>query len=262
MCRTLTFAWLAAVLLSCGNEETIVPQPTPTLLPHRLVQGDMALEIAYDPQGKLAQITTTNAYPGGTMVHDQFFLYNDAGKLAEVTTSSGWRFVYAYTGGRIVETEEYVDGNLLQKHKFTYDGKGRVTQTITYQDLPEEGGWIPVQKSTYSYDPTGNLLENRLYYYGSGGAPEYLLTVNNFSQYDTRINTEAAFEVTVINPLMKPFVNNPGKLEIRNANGHLSVTETYTYTYNAEGYAYSKTTTSVFSGTTEVFSTSYFFMEP
>jgi hypothetical protein len=262
MYRFPTFALLAAVFLSCSNEEQIIPQPTPTLLPHRLVQGDMSHEIAYDPQGKLAQITTTNAYPGGTMVHDQFFLYDDAGTLAEVTTSSGWRFVYSYTGGRIVETLEYVDGNLSQKHRFTYDGKGRVTQNITYQDIPEEGGWIPVQKSTYSYDPSGNVLENRLYYYGTGGAPEYLLTVNTFSQYDNKINTEAAFEVTVINPQLRPFVNNPGKLEIRNANGHLSVTETYAYTYNAEGYADSKTTTSLFSGNTEVFTTSYSFIEP
>jgi YD repeat-containing protein len=262
MYRILTFAWLAAVFLSCSKDDTIIPQPTPTLLPHRLVQGDMSLEIAYDPQGKLAQITTTNAYPGGTMTHDQFFLYDDAGNLAELTTSSGWRFVYSWNGGRIVETLEYVDGNLSQKHQFAYDSKGRVTQNITYQDLPEEGGWIPVQKSTYSYDPSGNVLENRLYYYGSGGAPEHLLTVNNFSEYDNGINTEAAFEVTAINPQLRPFVNNPGKLEIRNANGHLSVTETYTYTYNAEGYADSKTTTSLFNGNTEVFSTSYFFIEP
>jgi YD repeat-containing protein len=262
MNRILALAWLALVTFSCTKEDLVTPQPQPTLLPHRLVQGDMALEIAYSPEGKISQLTTTNGYPGGTLIHDQFFLYDDAGKLAEVTTSSGWRFVYTYSGGRIVETLEYLDGNLSQKHQFAYDSKGRVSQSITYQDIPEEGGWIPVQKSTYSYNNTGNLLENRLYYFGTGGTPEYLLTVNTFSDYDQKINTEASFEITVINPQLKPFVNNPGKLEIRNGNGHLSVTETYTYTYNAEGYAESKTTTSLFNGNTEVYTTSYFFLEP
>ncbi|MBL7851988.1 MAG: hypothetical protein JNN04_13890 [Cyclobacteriaceae bacterium] len=262
MNRILTFVWIALVTLSCGKDDLVTPQPKPTLLPHRLVQGSMVLEIAYSPEGKISQLTTTSGYPGGTLVHDQFFLYDDAGILAEVTTSSGWRFVYTYSGGRIVETLEYLDGNLSQKHQFAYDNKGRVSQSVTYQDIQEEGGWIPVQKSTYTYDNAGNLLENRLFYYGTGGAPEYLLTVNTFSEYDQKINTEAAFEITVINPQLRAFVNNPRKLEIRNGNGHLSATETYAYTYNAEGYAESKTTTSLFNGDTEVYTTSYFFLEP
>lgn len=248
--------------LACSDDDTLVLQPVPAVRPHRLVQGDMSHEIAYEPAGKIAQITTTNAYPGGALVHDQFFLYDDAGLLAELTTSSGWRFVYSYSAGRITETLEYVDGNLSQKHQFAYDIRGRVSQSVTYQDIPEEGGWIPVQKSTYTYDATGNVLENRLYYYGSNGTPEYLLTVNTFSGYDNKLNTEAAFEITAINPLSRYFVNNPGKLEIWNANGHLSVTETYAYTYHPEGFAETKTTTSVFNGNTEVYSTAYFFMEP
>lgn len=262
MNRLLTFAMIAVIAQACNPGESIAPEPEPTLLPHRLVQGDMSYEIAYDPQGKVSQITTSNTYPGGTLVHDQFFLYDDSGVLVESTTTSGWRFVYTYASGRISETLEYVDGNLSQKHQFTYDTKGRVSQSVTYQDIPEEGGWIPVQKSTYTYDISGNLLENRLFYFGSNGTPEYLLTVNNFSEYDNKLNTEASFEIMAINPHFRPFTNNPGKLEIRNANGHLSVTETYTYTYNPKGFAESKTTTSVFNGTTEVFSTAYFFLEP
>ncbi len=55
---------------------------------------------------------------------------------------------------------------------------------------------------------------------------------------------------------------NPGKLEVRNGNGHLSLTETYRYTYLADGFAATKTTTSVFGGNTETYATSYFFLEP
>lgn len=260
MKKLLSFAWLAVVLSACHPDETIAPQQ-PEALPHRLVQGNTSHEIAYTPDGLISQLTTTNVYPGGTLVHHQYFLYND-GRLTESTTSSGWRFVYNYTTDRITETEEYLDGNLSQKHTFAYDGQGRVTQSITYQDLPEEGGWIPVQKSTYAYDPAGNVLENKLYYYGTGGAPEYLLTENTFSEYDTKLNAEAAFEIFSINPTFRPFVNNPGKLEVRNGNGHLSLTETYRYTYRADGFAETKTTTSVFGGNTETYATSYFFLEP
>jgi hypothetical protein len=262
MNRLLTIAMMAIIFLACSPDESIVPNPEPTLLPHRLVQGDMSFEIAYNSLGKVTQITTSNSYPGGTLVHDQFFLYSDDGVLVESTTTSGWRFVYTYSSGRISETLEYVDGQLSQKHQFTYDTKGLVSHSITYQDIPEEGGWIPVQKSSYTYDNFGNLLENRLFYYGTNGAPEYLLTVNNFSDYDSKRNTEAAFELNATNPHFLPFVNNPGKLEIRNANGHLAVTETYAYTYNTEGFAENKTTTSVFGSNTEVFSTKYFFLQP
>lgn len=260
MKKLLSLAWLAVLFAAC-QDETITPQQ-PEVLPHRLVQGNMAYEIAYTAEGKLAQLTTTTTYPGGTLVHDQYFLYTNDGKIAESTTSSGWRFVYAYAAGRISETEEYLDGNLSQKHTFAYDGKGRVTESITFQDIPEEGGWIPVQRSTYTYDPTGNVLENKLYYYGTGGAPENLLTVNTFSDYDNKRNTEAAFEIFSIHPMFNPFVNNPGKLEIRNGNGHLSVTETYRYTYRADGFAETKTTKSIFGGNTEEYATSYFFLEP
>lgn len=257
--RILFFAFL---LLSCSKDETIVPISGPTLLPHRLVQGNMSYEISYDVSNRLAQIDLSTTYPGGTTLHSQYFLYDDEGKLIVSTTSSGWKFEYRYTGERITETYEYVNGSLSQQHRFTYDSRNRVIQTITYQDIPEEGGLIPVQKATYQYDQNDNVLENKLYYYTTGGASAVLLSTHTFSGYDSKVHTEGAFEVTAVNPQLRPFRNNPTRLEVRNGSNILGLVETYTYDYNPQGFASRKVTKSVFNGTTEEYETSYSFVEP
>lgn len=226
-----------------------------------MVRNELTHEIFYNDEHQAIKVETTAAYPGGTMIQTNYFTYNPDGQVTELNTTDGWQFNYDYTNGRISSTEELINSILTQTHSFVYDDNGRLTQAITYQDIPEEGGVVPVSKDTYAYDSRGNLTRQQRYYYTNQGTQEHLLTTQDFSDYDNKLNSESFFLVIPINPTARMFQNNPGKLEVRNGNGVLAFTDTYSYTYNEAGYALTKSTHSVGSGIDETYTTTYSFKE-
>ncbi len=246
------------VLAACADNPV---QPAKSLLPHKLVRNEVTSELFYNSDNQAIKLETTSVYNGGTMVSTQYFTYDFSGKLIQLNTTSGWQFNYHYLNGRIASTEELVNAVLSQIHEFEYDNQGQLVQSITYQDIPEEGGVIPVARDTYAYDRNGNLTRSQRYYYSTGGTQSFLLTTHDFSQYDNKINPEPHFYFSPINPLARFFRNNPGRLEVRNGNGILSSTETYLYSYNSSGYAVTRTTRSIGSGIDETYQTTYSFIE-
>jgi hypothetical protein len=237
---TLIFL-LSFVVIACDTNN---PEPVSVeLKPSRFEEQDFTREYVYNDANQLIQIRMISALPnGGTMTSTQNFTYHSNGKMVETTSDTGFRFVYTYTGDKISRTDEYVNGTWSKYHAFAYDVRGRLTEHITYQDIPEEGGLIPTSKDTFQYDANNNLEVMNMYYYTSYGAEAKLLTTFISSDYDTKINTEDYFDVNVFNPYVRLRKNNPGKLITQNAAGVAGSTELYTYQYHPIGYATSKTT--------------------
>src|SRR5690349_2855672 len=101
------------------------------------------------------------------MVSTQEFTYGNDGHLKESTADSGWRMVYTFDGEFkfIIRTDEYVNDVLSQYHTFEYNASGTLKARIAWQDIPEEGGLVPVSKDVFEYDSRGNVIKNELFYF-------------------------------------------------------------------------------------------------
>lgn len=260
--RLLTLL-IGFTLVACELEEAPGPVTPAVLQPSVYEETDYRREYSYNNANQLVQIKMISTFPpGNTFTSVQDFSYRTDGKIAEATSDTGFRFVYSYSGDRLVRTEEYVNGSWSKEHRFAYDSKGRVMEAITYQNIPEEGGIIPTSKDEYQYGVNDNLIEWRMYYYTSFGAEAKLLTVMTYSDYDDKINTDNLFEVNVYNPYQEWSTNNPGKQVVRNGAGIISSTEAYLYQYNDKGYVTAKTTqVTLYNGVTASYGSTYQFRD-
>jgi YD repeat-containing protein len=243
MKRILFIVAIGLLAASCNEEENNPTPLAPDIIPLKMEDVDGSRELTYDASGKIGALSITTKFVNGTeMKSIQTLWYDPSGKLIESTTDTGWRMVYTYDSqGRVGQTDEYVQGSWSQRHIYTYNSKGFLLESITYQDIPEEGGLIPVSKDVYTYDGNGNVTLQLLYYYTAFGAEAKILTRFTFSDYDNKINTEEYFDINPFNPAVKFRKKNPGKMVIQNAQGNISSVETYEYLYNTQGYATQKT---------------------
>jgi hypothetical protein len=241
-----SIALLSLMIIACdtNDQELVQPEPVQTVIkPVLFVEEDFKREYVYNDADQLIQIRLISTFPnGGSMTSTQDFSYLSNGKISETTSDTGFRFVYTYSGNKISRTDEYVYSTWSKYHAFIYDTRGRLTEHITYQNVPEEGGMIPTSKETYQYDASDNLEVTNMYYFTPYGAEAKLLTTFISSHYDDKMNTEDYFDVNVFNPYVTLRKNNPGKLITQNASGNISSTEEYTYHYHPKGYVTSKTT--------------------
>ena len=253
---------LALLAVACDNEENSPIPINQELVPLKMEHVDGSRELIYNASGKITGLAIVTHFANGTeMTSIQTLLYDVEGQLTESTTDTGYRMVYSYNDdGLITKTEEYVNGRWWQQHVYAYYDKGLLKQSITYQNIPEEGGMIPVAKDEYAYDAKENVTTHQLYYYTSFGAEVKLLTTFTYSDYDNKINTEEYFDMHPFNPLAKIKKNNPGKMIVQNANGVMSITETYQYVYNVQGYTIQKTSfVTMYNGNTGSHTTKYSF---
>ena len=246
---------------ACDSNEPVSTELT--LRPLLFEEADFKREYSYNASNQLTEIRFISTFAnGGTMTSKQNFTYLSNGKLSETTSDTGFRFAYTYNGDKIVRTDEYVNGSWSRQHDFKYDSRGRLIESITRQNIPEEGGLIPTHKDTYEYDGNDNLVLMRMYYYTSFGAEAVLQTSFISSNYDDKINTEDKFELNVFNPYVTLRKNNPGKLITQNGQGVASSTEVYTYEYHPKGYATKKTTQLTwYHGGTGSYTSTYQFSE-
>ena len=254
---------LLLVLASCNLEDPSPIIDEVDLIPISFKEYNVTKTLIYDNSNRLIQIQyKTDLADGNVMLSFHDFQYDDRGRLAESSTDTGWRYLYTYCDNRIVRTDEFINGAKSDYHTFQYDYKGRLIERITYQNIPAEGGEIPVAMDTYSYDSRGNLIMLRLYYYTSYGLESRLLTELAYSDYDNKINSEEYFDILGINPLVRLRKNNPGKLMVKNDKGNVSSTETYRYTYHEKGYALTKKADVVFyNGNSGSYEATYTFRE-
>lgn len=247
-------------LASCTDEN---PAPIEnTLIPSKYVEENYTRTFFHNTAGQLVRIEMVSVMPNGTPIEsEQTYSYDTDGKLKESATDNGWRMVYQLTGNLITRTDEYINDNQRsQYHTYSYDNQNRLIESITWQNILEEGGEIPVSKDTYEYDDSGNLSYYRLFYYGSFGEGVYPLTVFHYTNYDNRINSERYFNLNPFNPTPLASKNNPGMMTVQNASGVVSSTEVYTYEYHEKGFAKKKTAQVTFpTGNTGSYAVSYTF---
>lgn len=251
------------MIISCDSSEDNDPSAKPELRPVRLEQIDFKRELVFDDQDHLLKIISTSEFPNDVfMTSEHVFTYDDLGRPVASSTDNAWRLVYTYEGDHVVRTDEYIDDVLTQYHTFEYHPNGKLAVRLVWQDIPEEGGLIPVTKETYEYDSRNNLVKSEILYYNTGTEQHELLTRFIYSEYDDKINSEALFDNMMFNPLVKFSENNPGKMVVANKNGIVSSTDEYTYLFNDQGYAIQKTThTTLHNGSTGSYETKYYFEE-
>lgn len=254
---------LSVVLLSCDDSD---PEPlkTPLVLPVRLELDDYKRELVFDASNRLSEAKTSSFMPGDVVLESTTtYTYAPDGKLMMTTTDSGYRLEFMYANDTIVRTDQYINDEFNQYYTFTYDERGRLHELVSWQDVPEMGGVVPVSKEIYLYDSNDNLTIQFLYVYNSGIQGHELLQSYEYDDYDDQPETESLFDLYVFNPQVKLRRNNPGKMVIRNRHGNTVMVDQYTYVYNAHGYATRKTTTSVFSnsGSGGSYDTRYFYEE-
>ncbi|HNP96951.1 MAG TPA: YD repeat-containing protein [Cyclobacteriaceae bacterium] len=259
--RSILFIVFPVVLLSCGDDSEPI-EPTPSkLIPISFKEGDLTKTLTHNENGNLTEIRYQSGPIGTPIISYHRFVYNDQGRLTASSTDTGWRYEYTYSGELIRETQEYVNGSISDRHTFSYDAKGRLVEQITYQNIPSEGGIIPVAKTTYQYEGD-NMVAQRLYYYTSYGLEARLLTEFYYSDFDSMINSEDYFDVIGVNPLLKFSKNNPRKMIVKNGNGTVTSTDTYRYEYHPKGYATSKkVTTKFYHGGEGTYEATYSFVE-
>ena len=250
----------AILFCSCDSSDDDPVRET-QYTPVKMEAGDTSVELQYNAAGELTHsVTKQKALNDVVLTSTLEYIYKN-GRIDSAASDAGFRVSFKYTGDKIVRAEEYINETWVERHTFAYDEKGRLKESIRLQDIPEEGGITPVQKSTYLYDERDNLVAHDYYYYSPGKEDFVLLTVSRMSDYDTQPNAEDFFSPHPYNPYVKFRKNNPGKMIVTNAAGLGKTEYTFTYTYNAGGYPVKKDASVLFDGVTTTSETLYFFTE-
>jgi hypothetical protein len=250
----------AILFYSCDSSDDDPVRET-IYTPVKMEAGDISVELQYNAAGELTHsVTRQQALNGVVLTSTLKYIYKN-GRIDSAARDTGFRISFQYEDDKIVSAEEYIDVTWVQRHTFTYDTKGRLKESITWQNVPEEGGISPVQRNTFEYDERDNLIANDIYYYSTGKDDFVLLTVMRVSDYDNQPNAEGFFERHPYNPLVTLRKNNPRKMVITNAAGLGKAEYTFTYTYNAGGYPVKKDASVLFDGVTTTSEVRYFFTE-
>jgi len=115
----------------------------------------------YNATGYRIETTTKNA--ADELLTRTLYLYDLQGRLNEMTTLDGAGIIdkttYTYDMNKhtVDETTTYTHRSITVRVTRWYDKKGQETQSFTF------GRGSSVTKTTFAYDPTGNLTERRVY---------------------------------------------------------------------------------------------------
>jgi hypothetical protein len=247
------------VTSACKDEETV---RVSEIRPVRLETTDSHQELIYDDSHRLSGLKLSSFYPHDVILETTYtFYYQESGRIDSSAVTSGYSFKYLYDGNKIVRTNEYLNSSLSQYHEIAYDGKNRLSAITSWQDVPEEGGWIPHAKTSYQYDGNDNLIQSMIYYFDTGERQHKILTTFLYSDYDNKPNAENVYNAISLNPQSQLTRNNPGKMIIKNMYGNTTSVDTYTYSYNKYGYPENRKTLRSFpnNGQTITYETAYIY---
>jgi antitoxin component YwqK of YwqJK toxin-antitoxin module len=144
---------------------------------------ELSAGITYDVRGNKTEVT------GSAFVGKTLYIYNAQGDLTETLSYSpdgslSERTVYTYDAkGNLMETVSYApDGSSHRKTVYTYNAQGQLTEQVTCDAV----GCF--DKGAYTYDPYGNLVEERFYYPDSAAIKLHI--VHTYDAQGRRIQTE------------------------------------------------------------------------
>jgi hypothetical protein len=144
---------------------------------------ELSASITYDVRGNKTEVI------GSAFVGKTLYAYNAQGDLTETLSYSpdgslSERTVYTYDAkGNLMETVSYApDGSSHRKTVYIYNAQGQLTEQITC----DAAGCF--DKGTYTYDPYGNLVEERFYYPDSAAIKLHI--AHTYDAQGRRIQTE------------------------------------------------------------------------
>lgn len=144
---------------------------------------ELSASITYDVRGNKTEAI------GSAFVGKTLYAYNARGDLTETLSYSpdsslSERTVYTYDAkGNLMETVSYApDGSFHRKTVYTHSAQGQLTEQITC----DAAGCF--DKVTYTYDPYGNLVEERFCYPDSAAIK--LHSMHTYDAQGRRIQTE------------------------------------------------------------------------
>jgi hypothetical protein len=240
-------AFVAALTISCSEEDPEKADGKEVIiLAEKMESDESKLEFTHNPSNQVTVVKSSYYYPNNVVLETNYsYTYTSDGKYLQCVTDNGYRFDYTYEGDKLVRTDEYIDDSFTQYYAFVYNDEGRITEMVTWQNIPEEGGWVPVSKGTYTYDGASNVTRQTLYYYDTGTAQHEILTVFDYELYDSKISVEGLFANLTVNPAIKLSKNNPGKVSTTNAHGVTGFINNFSYTYDDLGYPVTRTIESI-----------------
>lgn len=254
--------FIAVLFTSCSDDFTI---KSLTLRPVKMTEADTGRELVYDEQNRLSKVIMTTVLPNNeTIRNESQFHYGDDSNLDSCVTDTGYKMIYQYANGRIVQTDEFINNVFNQYHTFQYSSDGRrIVELSSWKNIEEAGGFVAHTRNTFEYDANRNLQKSGLYNYNTATNEHELSTTYEFSEYDTKKSGDDLFDVMPIHPWITFRSNNPGKLEIKNNLGNLSSVEIYTYVYNDMEYPEKRNTavTYLHNGSSGSYETEYFYVK-
>lgn len=256
----LSFMFATILLIGCDDKE-VTPVNDLTLIPVRLEEPGYTLELMYNDQRQLTHSKATGKMPDNdNIITVQEMFYDASGKLVRSTKDNEWRTEYYYEGDVLVRMDEFLKESLHLDYRFTYDNLGRILETATWK-----ADGVPYSKIVNTWDTHGNLVSER--YYEFDNVNFLLKYLNEYSGYDDKISVDQLFNLNIIGGRTAGSVrlrrqHNPAKLEVKNADGLVSITEEYAYSYNETGYPTERTATVTFrDGSSRSYSSRYFYEE-
>lgn len=241
-----------ATLLALAGCDLNDPKPQPTggyvfLTKVATTQGD-SREFVYSPQGYLTRLIgngmlalNENQTSTSTVTLDQL------GRIATVMTDGpnlDTKNVYYYTSDhRLYKLEELIDNQLQSYHTFEYNSSKRLTVRYSfYPSTSGSSGLRETNKSTFTYDASGNLLLHTMYHKPTATSDWQLTQTMKYENYDTMIGVHHLASGFLFTPSIVLHQNNPGKVTTTLASGEQRVS-TFTYQYNTQKLPVKKVTT-------------------
>jgi len=241
-------------LESCREE--IIKIEEPQVLLERIEEKNFVEEFKYNDKNQITQVKRTTTFVDGNVTVTEYnYAYDNKGQLTSCTTNFGVTYVYNYENNLIRNTQTFEEGKLTLTYEFTYDAQNRMISNV--MSIHKDTGKEAEGKTTYRYDEDGNILEVKNYDFVN--SEQQLVSTFNYSDYDNKKGM-GALGHQVLNPFHKGSINNPGKIEMLNAQNTPFVTEAFNYTYNDLGYVQSMVTkTTFYHGDSGSHTTQFFF---
>lgn len=193
--------------------------------------GLVSRTLTYSENGKLNFVAWVSGAKSGV----DTYTYSEAGELTKVIMLSGFvgrEVTYIYENGKVVKTEEHVNGVLRKYSLFGYDDTGNIGEVVVYDRQPD-ASFINTLHFIYLYHTNGNLY-TKLTYQPVGDDYE-LLSEDIYEDY---LDKENQFGIMIIpgNSIQR---NLP--LTYTHKTGDTTLNYTITYQFYPNGKAESRT---------------------
>lgn len=240
--RLIYLSLLLGLLAGCDAENDTKPDPEQEKKLLKVSRPNGFYQFVYEAGTRLSQVQQVDRFASGEeFITTRHLSYDSQGRLTKIISSGEdlAEYRYLYESGRLAKLEEYLRGELVGYHLFTYDAKGRLASQVRaeQEDSRFETSW----KYTYTYDSRDNLQLQAFYL--AGGGDWHLDRTRRFESYDSQAHVDQATDFPLL-PGIRVHRNNFGKLTTWHATDNREVVATMAYTYNGRHYPEKKTTTS------------------